>query len=141
MSRGSNRWLVVAAAIAGASGVAIGALGAHGLPEFLLRQGADAELVAKRLAQFDTGARYHLVHAVALLAIGLFAANADDSAKMTLVRWSGILMIAGIVLFSGSLYLLVVTNTPILGAITPLGGISWIAAWVLIAFFRPARGS
>ena len=123
------RWLLIAAAIAGASGVAIGAFGAHGLPGFLQSHGADTDLIAKRVAQFDTGARYHLIHAVALLAI-----SALGGAPAGLLRWTGILMIAGIVLFSGSLYLLVATNTPALGAITPLGGLSWIIAWTLLAF-------
>lgn len=127
-----NRWLLVAAAIAGATGVAIGAFGAHGLPGFLESQGADADLVAKRLSQFDTGARYHLIHAVALLAIASI-----QTASARLIRMVGILLLIGIVLFSGSLYLLVVTNTPWLGAITPLGGVSWIVAWVLLAFCRP----
>ena len=132
MNSGWNRWLIVAAAIAGATGVAIGAFGAHGLATFLQTQGADAELVAKRLSQFDTGARYHLIHAVTLLSIaGIPTSNAK------LIRAVGVLFLAGILLFSGSLYLLVLTNTPWMGAITPLGGVCWIAAWVLLAFCRP----
>jgi uncharacterized membrane protein YgdD (TMEM256/DUF423 family) len=132
MNSDRKRWLLVAAAIAGATGVAIGAFGAHGLPDFLQSQGADAELVAKRLSQFDTGARYHLIHAVALLAIASIS-----TVQAKLIRAIGVFLLCGIVLFSGSLYLLVVTNTPWLGAVTPLGGVCWIVAWVLLAFCRP----
>ncbi|TWU10190.1 DUF423 domain-containing protein [Allorhodopirellula heiligendammensis] len=123
----------VAAAVAGALAVLIGAFGAHWLPVYLAGTGVDAELLAKRLAQFDTGARYHLAHAIALLA--LIALPTRPSATL---RWSVCLFVAGIVFFSGSLYVLVLTNTPWLGAITPIGGGCWIIAWILIAFLHPS---
>ncbi|KAA5543245.1 DUF423 domain-containing protein [Roseiconus nitratireducens] len=132
MSSSAVRWLIVVAALAGASGVIIGAFGAHGLSGFLEDRGASAELLEKRLAQFDTGARYHLVHAVALLAlVGI------RPGRPRVLQGVAILFVAGIVLFSGSLYLLVLTNTPWLGAVTPLGGVAWIVAWALLAFCRP----
>ena len=135
------KWLLVSAAIAGATGVSIGAFGAHGLPEFLQSQGADTELVAKRLSQFETGAKYHLYHALALLALAAFASVAGEGAESLRIRWPAILFIAGIFFFSGSLYVLVLTNTPWLGAITPIGGVAWIIGWVLIAFARPLAKS
>jgi len=120
--------IVATAAILGGLGVVIGAFGAHGLETSLADSGLAPDVVAKRLDQFDVGARYHLVHAVALLALaGLPAIS--RSARMAAFG----LMVAGIVLFSGSLYLLVVTNTPKLGAITPIGGVCWIIAWSIVA--------
>lgn len=118
-------------AFAGASAVAIGAFGAHGLDSLLSEAGMDAERMNRRLQQFDTGARYHLVHAVVLLALaGL------PTSRGRLFRLVVTLMFLGILLFSGSLYLLVLTDTPRWGAVTPLGGLSWIIAWILIAFMR-----
>jgi uncharacterized membrane protein YgdD (TMEM256/DUF423 family) len=123
------RVLIVIAAIAGALAVAIGAFGAHGLADLLQSKGLEAELVQRRIAQFDTGARYHLVHAVVLLA--LLPLLQQGGKWIAASAW---MMTAGMVFFSGSLYVLVVTNTPWLGAITPIGGVLWIAAWILLAF-------
>lgn len=134
----SSIWILFTAGVMGALGVLIGAIGAHGLEAFLLDSGLTPARAAQRLAQFDVGARYHLVHAVALLAL---AALPQLS---TAARWLAFgLFTMGIVLFSGSLYLLVLTDTTWLGAITPLGGIAWVAAWSAIAISalggRPAR--
>ena len=126
------RALIVLAAITGALAVSIGAFGAHGLDGYLEGRGLDAELIAGRLAQFDTGARYHLVHAVALLA--LIPLVRTGGKPVAVAAW---LFAAGTVFFSGSLYVLVLTNTPWLGAITPIGGVLWIAAWLLLAFAKP----
>lgn len=116
------------AGIMGALGVLIGAFGAHGLEGFLTNQGLTPELIAERSDQFDVGARYHLIHAVALLAL------ADSVLLSRAARLAVLgLFTVGILLFSGSLYLLVATNTPWLGAITPIGGVSWIIAWSTIA--------
>lgn len=123
----STRWLVIVAGVSGALAVLLGAFAAHGLEAFLAAQQMEAELVAKRVGQFDVGARYHLIHSVGLFALAAFG----DGSKRWLAASS--LMIAGIVLFSGSLYVLVLTNTPMWGAVTPLGGLSWIASWLLIA--------
>ena len=126
----SSRILMIAA-IAGALGVTIGAFGAHGLENALGEFGSydeselTPELVSKRVDQFDVGARYHLVHSAALLALAGVRVGSDR--RRMISAW---LMTVGIILFSGSLYLLVLTNTPWLGAVTPLGGLSWIAAWV-----------
>ena len=133
-----HRFALIAAGIAGATGIAIGAFGAHGLEDRLLDMGVAAETVARRLPQFDTGARYHLAHAVALLAIA--ALPIPPSRLQSVVTW---LFLVGIVFFSGSLYVLVLTNTPWLGAITPIGGVSWIIAWSGLAWLGlkspPAR--
>ena len=101
--------------------VGLGAFGAHGLKD---------KLSADMLAVYRTGVDYHFDHALGLLALGMIAAHLPES---DLVKWSGGLMAAGIVLFSGSLYLLALTGTRWLGAITPLGGAAWIVAWALLA--------
>ena len=101
--------------------VGLGAFGAHGLKD---------KLSADMLVVYRTGVDYHFYHALGLLALGMIAAHLPES---DLVKWSGGLMAAGIVLFSGSLYLLALTGTRWLGAITPLGGAAWIVAWALLA--------
>ncbi len=93
----------------------------------LADRGFDSELVAKRVGQFDVGVRYQLIHAVALL--GLSAVPLGTAKLRRRVAW---LWLAGMILFSGSLYLLVLTNVPKLGAITPFGGLAWIAGWVCL---------
>jgi uncharacterized membrane protein YgdD (TMEM256/DUF423 family) len=80
------------------------------------------------LAVWRTGVEYHVYHALGLLAVGWLAAQLPDS---SLVRWSGWLMLAGIVLFSGSLYALALSGERWLGAITPVGGVAFLAAWAL----------
>jgi uncharacterized membrane protein YgdD (TMEM256/DUF423 family) len=123
-----RRRIIAAAGLAGLLGVVIGAFGAHGLEGHLNDHlSLSTELLAKRLDQFDVGARYHLVHAAAMLALAALPLSP------AVIRIAGVLMVAGIVLFSGSLYLLVATNTPWLGAITPFGGAAWIIAWGVIA--------
>jgi uncharacterized membrane protein YgdD (TMEM256/DUF423 family) len=123
------RYLLAMAGVLGMLGVLIGAFGAHGLENFLIQTYLlDSALVAKRLDQFDVGARYHLVHAVALVAI-----CSIRGISLTVIRAIAVFMMVGIVLFSGSLYLLVATNTTWLGAITPIGGVSWIIGWTMIA--------
>jgi len=99
--------------------VLLGAFGAHALK---------ARLSVEMLAVYQTGVHYHLFHALGLLAAGLVAMQISDSAYL---RWSGWLMLAGIILFSGSLYLLSVSGLRWLGMITPFGGISFIIAWIL----------
>ncbi len=99
--------------------VMLGAFGAHGLK---------ARLAPDMLAVYQTGVHYHLFHALGLLAVGLVATQILDSATL---RWSGWLMLAGIVLFSGSLYVLSISGLRWLGAVTPFGGLSFIVSWVL----------
>ncbi len=111
-------------ALGAASGfvaVAAGAFGAHALR---------ARLPADLLAIFETGARYQMYHALALLAVGLAQ---DRPAPSPLWAWSGWLFAGGTLLFSGSLYALALTGARSLGAITPVGGVALLAGWLLMA--------
>ncbi len=101
--------------------VALGAFGAHGL---------QSRLTPDLLQTFETAVRYHMYHALALLAAGLAIARWPGSG---LGVAAGYLFILGIVLFSGSLYLLAWTGVRWLGAITPLGGVAFIAGWACLA--------
>jgi uncharacterized membrane protein YgdD (TMEM256/DUF423 family) len=99
--------------------VMLGAFGAHGLK---------AKLTAEMLAVFQTGVHYHLFHALGLLAVGLVATQIADSIWL---KWSGWLMLVGIILFSGSLYVLSVSGLRWLGMVTPFGGVAFITAWIV----------
>lgn len=110
-----NRTSVRIGAIFAALAVAIGAFGAHGLPE---------SVTPERVATFETGARYHMYAALAL--IGLGAAGVRQR--------SALIILAGAVIFSFSLYLLVLTDTGWLGAVTPIGGVLLIVGLALSAF-------
>jgi uncharacterized membrane protein YgdD (TMEM256/DUF423 family) len=101
--------------------VALGAFAAHGLR---------ARLSPEALQTFETGARYHMYHALALLAVA-WAVTRWPGAATTAAGW---LFIAGTVLFSGSLYLLAVTGVRALGAITPVGGFAFILGWLVLAW-------
>jgi uncharacterized membrane protein YgdD (TMEM256/DUF423 family) len=128
-------WLRIGAILA-AVGVAVGAFGAHGLRGRLDRdveQGSKTRAEADRaLEVYETGVKYHLAHALGLIAVGLVGLARGRGGSV----WnaSGILMTAGIVLFSGSLYLLAVTGIRWLGAITPLGGVGFILGWLALAW-------
>jgi uncharacterized membrane protein YgdD (TMEM256/DUF423 family) len=100
--------------------VALGAFGAHGL---------EGKLEPKYLEIWKTGVTYQMFHATGLLIIGVLLGKLPAN---SLLSWSGWLMLIGIVLFSGSLYVLSVTKIGILGAITPLGGVAFLVAWILI---------
>ena len=107
-------WLGIAA-VNGALAVAAGAFGAHGLK---------ALLSPNMLAVFETSARYHMYHALAMAIAALAGA-----------RFAPALFLGGIVLFSGSLYLLALSGITWLGAITPIGGVLFLAGWVCLAAF------
>jgi uncharacterized membrane protein YgdD (TMEM256/DUF423 family) len=110
------------------TGVAAGAFGAHGLR---------GRLAADMLAVWETAARYQLYHALALLAAALAAARWPGAGWAA----AGWLFVAGIVVFSGSLYLLAWTGTRWLGAITPIGGACFLAGWAVLAWAgRSASG-
>ncbi len=106
-------------ALFGLSGVMIGAFGAHSLK---------ALLTADQLAIYHTGVDYQFVHALGLLLLGALAHHQSPKAWQV----AAILFIAGVFIFSGSLYLLVLTDTSWLGAITPIGGMSFIAGWAAL---------
>ncbi len=101
--------------------IVLGAFGAHALK---------ARLTSDMLANYQTGIQYHFYHAVGLMMIGLIALHVPASGYL---KWSGWLMLAGILLFSGSLYLLSISGIRWLGAITPIGGTAFILAWALLA--------
>ncbi len=122
-----SRRILITAAMTGALGVLLGAFGAHGLETVLESRGYEAGLSAKRLDQYEVGVRYHLLQSVMLLALAAVPFGSDRWR-----RWAFRLSVTGQILFSGSLYLLVLTNTPKLGMITPLGGLCLIFSWLVL---------
>jgi uncharacterized membrane protein YgdD (TMEM256/DUF423 family) len=102
-------------------GVGLGAFGAHGLK---------SKVAPDMLTVWETAVQYHLVHALGLIMIGILCQLMPEA---SLVRTSGWLLLAGIVMFSGSLYALVLTGTKLLGIITPIGGVAFLVGWLLLA--------
>ncbi len=111
-------------AITGFLAVAFGALGAHGL-EGALKPTLDAAQLAKQLGWWHTAAQYHIIHAVAMLAIAL---------REPVAVWAWRLMLAGIALFSGSLYVMGATGSLALRHVTPIGGLLLLAGWLALCF-------
>jgi len=109
-------------ALAGMTGVVLGAFGAHALR---------SRLTPEMLAVYQTAVQYQFWHALALVGVGLLLFHLPAAATL---RWSGVLFAAGILLFSGSLYLLAITGMRALGVITPIGGAMWIVAWALLGW-------
>ncbi|HAZ61490.1 MAG TPA: DUF423 domain-containing protein [Gammaproteobacteria bacterium] len=130
-------WLVIGAILM-AIGVMAGAFGAHGLR---------AHLSADLLAIYQTGVLYHLVHALAITALGglrLVLARAGREAAMPLQRGLGhvcLLLCLGVSVFSGSLYALALTGERWLGMVTPVGGVAFIAGWLLLAVVGVRNGA
>jgi len=114
-------WIRIAALLA-FLGVAAGAFGAHGL---------SSRVSERALEIYRTGVLYHLVHALALFALALYA-----HARSTSITLPGALWLAGVLLFSGSLYLLALTGVSALGMVTPVGGLCFLAGWAAV-FVRP----
>lgn len=102
--------------------IALGAFGAHGLKQILS---------ADMLSAYHTGVQYHFYHALGMLIIGLLLLHFPKSRFMPISGW---LMMVGVVLFSFSLYALSITGTKALGMITPFGGVSFLIAWLLLAY-------
>ncbi len=115
----AERWFAIGAWL-GALGVGLGAFGAHGLK---------SRVPADMVAVWETGARYQVMHALALFA----TAWACERWPGTYAQSAGWLFLAGTALFSGSLYVLALTGMRALGAVTPFGGLSFIAGWVCLA--------
>jgi uncharacterized membrane protein YgdD (TMEM256/DUF423 family) len=115
------RLFILLGSVNAALAVILGAFGAHILK---------ARLSPEMLNVYQVGSHYHFYHAIGMLVVGLLAAQLHNDGA---VQLSGFLMLAGIVLFSGSLYLLAVTGLTWLGAVAPLGGLAFIAAWVVLA--------
>lgn len=116
------RALLAAGALAAALAVIMGAFGAHALKD---RLGVELGAV------YRTAVDYHFYHALGLLAAGLLAARLPEA---RILRWAGVLLGTGIVLFSGSLYLLSLGGPGWLGAVTPFGGLAFIGGWALLAW-------
>ena len=108
--------------------VAVGAFGAHAL---------ETKIPDDLLAVYRTGVEYHFYHALGLLLTGVIALLRPSS----MIRWSAILLVTGIVLFSGSLYIMAMTGMRWLGAVTPVGGLSFIGGWalLLLAFLKDKK--
>ena len=121
-----ERLFVIIGALSGAIGVAAGAFGAHALR---------ARLEPRLLEVFETGARYQMYHAIAMLAAAWIVTRFPGS----LANASGWLFLAGTVLFSGSLYAMTLTGIRALGAITPIGGVCFIAGWACLALAAMRR--
>jgi len=117
------RFVIRLGAVLGASGVMLGAFGAHALR---------AHLSSEMLEIYKTGVLYHLLHAVAVLA---------SASAMSRLRWPHVtvaLFTVGVTIFSGSLYILAMSGVRLWGAVTPLGGVSLIAGWLSLTMLRPS---
>ena len=120
---------VATVAFCAALAVIFGAFGAHGI---------EARLEPRMLSVYQTAVEYHTYHALGIILIGLIITTRPNS---ILTRWAAAIMLAGIILFSGSLYLLSFSGMRWLGAITPFGGLAFIIAWLLvgIAWWRESE--
>jgi len=116
-----HRTFILIGALAGFLGVALGAFGAHGLR---------SRLSAEMLAVFETGVRYQMYHALALVLVCALASTLTPRLA-AIAGWS---FITGMLLFSGSLYLLALTDVRMLGAVTPFGGIAFLVGWAALAY-------
>ena len=114
---------LLAAGVLGLTGVALGAMGAHGLKATLIERGM--------MQAWETAARYHMFHAVALLGLAAWT-QAAPGRSVGLLRWTAHCWWVGVVLFSASLYWLALGGPRWLGPITPLGGIALMAGWLMV---------
>ena len=117
-----EKTFIIVGSLLGALAVASGAFGAHALRGYF-------SSFPELKATYETAVAYHFYHALALLAVAWAVSRWPGG----LVVWAGYLFIIGMVFFSGSLYLLVLTNTRWLGAITPIGGVAFVVGWVCLA--------
>ncbi|MBT2570855.1 DUF423 domain-containing protein [Planococcus sp. ISL-110] len=116
------KFFLIAGAVNALLSVAFGAFGAH------LLEGRVAD---KYLETWQTAVQYQMFHAVGLMVIAILMSS-SLLGNLGSLNWAGYLMLAGIVIFSGSLYVLSLTGISVLGAITPIGGVAFIAAWVMV---------
>ena len=121
----SARTILIVSGIVGALGIVIGAFGAHSLPKLL--KNLSPEEFAQRQAWLETGVKYHMYHAAALLAIGLAGQRAETNFSTSAIAW-----LIGILIFSGCLYAMTMTGVKVLGAIVPIGGVAFIVGWVMV---------
>ena len=115
--------ILVLTGISGALAVGLGAFGAHGLEPILIQNG--------RLDTFETAVSYHFYHTLGLLGLGILAMIKPEWKGLSLAAWG---MFLGILIFSGSLYILSLTGITWLGAITPIGGVGFILGWLVLAY-------
>ncbi len=114
-----SKAIIMTASVFLALAVAIGAFGAHGLK---------SHISAEMIQIYKTGVEYHFYHALGLLLVGVL----EIVMPSVSFKWPAIFLSAGIILFSGSLYVLAITGIKALGAITPLGGLSFIVGWIIL---------
>lgn len=117
-----DRAFLLIGCLSGFVGVGLGAFGAHALR---------SRVAPERLVTFETGVRYLLVHAFAFFAVVAVRTWGPDSSASAV---AGIAFVVGVLLFSGSLFLLVLTDTPALGAVTPFGGVALLVGWAALAY-------
>jgi uncharacterized membrane protein YgdD (TMEM256/DUF423 family) len=122
-----DRTFLLLGGILGFLGVAFGAFGAHALRE---------RLSPEMLAVFETGVRYQMYHTLAMLIVAAAIGRIGPATLLLAAGWS---FFAGVVLFSGSLYALALTGVTTLGAITPIGGLLFLAGWACLIVFEIAR--
>lgn len=118
------RFFLATAAILGGTSVAAGAFASHALKE---------KLTERAIEIFETGARYQMYHALALLAVALLAFQLQSAQAQPWLTAAGIAFLVGVALFSGSLYTLSLSGIKILGAITPIGGAAFLIGWGCLA--------
>lgn len=126
----SSKKMLMIGALLGALAVTLGAFGAHGMPGYLELKGHSAGLVEKRLGDWEVASRYLMYHALAVVACGLLA-HSRPSRSLNIAVW---FFIVGVAIFSGMLYVLVLTEVRVLGAIVPIGGVAMICGWVALAY-------
>jgi uncharacterized membrane protein YgdD (TMEM256/DUF423 family) len=114
-----SKTILMAGAVFLALAVLTGAFGAHALKD---------RLPAGMMQVYKTGVEYHFYHALGLLLVGVLSVQYPSS----WINWSAGCLVAGLVLFSGSLYAMALTGIRVLGAVTPLGGLSFVAGWILL---------
>ncbi len=125
----NRHWMFLGCLLAGLA-VGLGAFGAHGLDERLtVIHGENSVLVNQRIDNWKTAAAYQMYHSLGIILVGIITLKRPSK----FARIAGFLFLAGICLFSGLLYALVLLEKPFLGAIVPLGGLSYIGGWVCLA--------
>ncbi|MEM7782037.1 MAG: DUF423 domain-containing protein [Planctomycetota bacterium] len=125
-----NRYWILIGGILGSLGVGLGAIGAHAMEGVLAdMHGEDLDLIARRLANWKTAALYQMHHALAICLVGILL----QFRRSWMLKIAGYLFLAGVIIFSGLLYVLVLTETRILGAFVPIGGTSLIVGWIFFA--------
>ena len=124
------------AGVTGALGVAVGAFGAHALPQWLKESGLAAEEVARRMDTLQIGVRYQMYHAAALLGVALLARHYSGRALLV----AGTAFLLGVFIFSGLLYAIAITGIKRFGMVVPLGGVLLITGWIALVFVGMGSG-